>query len=211
MAEIIPAILVKDITSLEQSVGRVGGVVDRIQIDVVDGKYKEVETVTPEMMAEIDCEAGFEIHLMVDDPFSWVERCVAGGAVGVIGQVEKMNDVLRFVGEVEASGLRCGLGFELETKISDYEEWINMVDVVLLMGVPSGAQGQKLDKRVLDRIREVRAISPYVTIMIDGGMNKETIALCLRAGGEKMEFAVGSEISNADNVEDMIEQLRSVR
>jgi len=210
MITIVPALLVKDISSLEEEIKKIEGFTEKIQVDVIDGKFAAVETVTPEMLINIETEATVDVHLMVEEPVNWIERCVTAGVTAVYGQVEKMSDIQRFITESEEAGLSTGLAIDIGTPVSEIEDWINMVDSILLMSVVAGAQGREFDEKVLEKIKEVREISPFVTIVIDGGLNEVNIKKCLKAGGEKMEFAVGSEILNSTNPGEEIEKLRSI-
>jgi ribulose-phosphate 3-epimerase len=210
MITIVPALLVKDISSLEEEIKKVEGFTEKIQVDVIDGKFAAIETVTPEMLINIETEANIEVHLMVEEPVNWIERCVTAGVTAVYGQVEKMSDIQRFITESEEAGLGTGLAIDIGTPVSEIEDWINMVDAVLLMSVVAGAQGQEFDEKVLEKIKEVREISSFVCIVVDGGLNEANIKKCLKAGGEKMEFAVGSEILNSISPGEEIEKLRSI-
>ena len=210
MNTIIPAPLAKDISTLEEDIKKVEGFAKRAQMDIVDGKFAPVETVTPEVLLNIETNMEIEAHLMVEEPVEWIERCVAAGIMGVYGQVEKMSDKPDFIAKAEDAGLRTGLAFDLETPLTGLEDWINLVDCVLLMAHKAGYQGLEFDKRVLKRIEKVREMSPLITILVDGGLNEENIKECLKVGGEKMEFDVGSEILTADNPEDVYRKLENV-
>ena len=201
MATIIPAILAKDISTFEEELKKVEMFATRVQMDVLDGKFIEEETVTPDVLLNIETETEIETHLMVEEPLNWVERCVAAGVTAIYGQVEKMSDKQAFITAVVEAGLRVGLAYDLATPLTGLEEWVNLVDYVLLMGVPAGAQGQMFDEKVLEKIEKVREMSPMVTIVVDGGINEENIKKCLELGGDKMEFAVGSGILNSDEPE----------
>ena len=210
MATIIPAILAKDISTFEEELKKVEVFAPRVQMDVLDGKFMEVETVTPDVLLNIETEAEIEAHLMVEEPLGWVERCVAAGVTAIYGQVEKMSDKQAFITSVVEAGLRVGLAYDLATPLTDLEEWVSLVDYVLLMGVPAGAQGQIFDEKLLEKIKKVREMSPIVTIVVDGGMNEEDIKKCLEAGGEKMEFAVGSGILKAEDSESAYRKLEAI-
>ncbi|HOX96502.1 MAG TPA: hypothetical protein PLI45_03935 [Candidatus Woesebacteria bacterium] len=201
MKTVVPAILAKDVSTFEEEVKKVEKFVTKVQVDVIDGKFFPVETVTPEVFQEIETPVEIETHLMVEEPIEWVERCVAAGVTAIYGQVEKMTDKQAFITAVVESGLRVGLAFDLDTSLTGLDEWINLVDGILLMSVPAGAQGQAFGEGVMEKIKKVRALSPSVLIVIDGGLNIETIKRCVEIGGEKMEFAVGSEILKAEDAE----------
>jgi ribulose-phosphate 3-epimerase len=207
---IVPTILAKDLTKFEEDLGKVEGFAGKIQMDIIDGKYTAVETVMPEVLLTMDTTIEIEAHLMVEEPVEWVKRCVAAGITAVYGQVEKMSDKLSFIAQAEEAGMRTGLAFDLETPLTGLEEWVSLVDTVLLMSVRVGVQGQGFESLVLERIKKVRELSSSVTIMIDGGLNEANIKKCLDVGGEKMEFAVGSEILTAESPELTYRKLENV-
>ena len=210
MNKIVPTILAKDISKFEEDLGKVEGFADRVQMDIIDGKFVPVETVMPEVLLSIETMAEVEAHLMVVEPREWVERCVAAGVTTVYGQVEKMTDKLDFITKAEEAGMKTGLAFDLDTPLTGLDEWVNLVDSILLLSVKAGAQGQEFNDAVLEKIKRVRELSSSVTIMVDGGLNEETIKKCLEAGGEKMEFAVGSEILTADNPVEVYRRLENI-
>jgi len=204
MNKIVPTILAKDISRFEEDLGKVEVFAGRVQMDIIDGKFAPVETVMPEVLLTIETVAEIE-------PEEWVERCVAAGVTAVYGQVEKMTDKMNFIAKAEEAGMKTGLAFDLDTSLTGLDEWVSLVDSILLLSVKAGAQGQEFNDAVLEKIKKVRELSPSVTIMIDGGLNEETIKKCLEAGGEKMEFAVGSELLSADDPETVYRKLENVR
>lgn len=215
MVTIVPAILASDKTKFEEDLKKVWGIVKRVQIDFIDGKFAPVETVSPEVLAKIDTIVEFDAHLMVEKPEMWITRCVENGITGVYGQVEKMEDIAKFVADAQSSGLRVGLAYDLDTPIDGLDNYVNDIDAVLLMSVKAGASGQEFDDKVLDKIRRVRALSKSIKIIVDGGLNVENIKKCFAAEWSeelsedeidrsfmKMEFAVGSDLFGSSDVDE---------
>ncbi len=224
MVEIVPAILEKDATSFEEKLKRVWGEAKKVQVDIIDGKFAPVETIEPEVLLNIDTIVDFEGHLMVERPEDWVERCVASGMTGLFGQVEKMEDVVKFVADTQAAGLRVGLAYDIDTPLTDLEKYINDLDAVLLMSTKVGSQGiNEFDNRVLEKIKQVRKINKRIVIVVDGGLDVDSIKKCFAAEWAeelsedeldrnfgKMEFAVGSEIFEAEDIREKLENLQSL-
>jgi len=220
----VPAILEKDITAFEEKLKRVWGITKRVQMDIIDGKFAPTETVTPEILLNIDTIVDFEGQLMVDKPEEWVDRCAAAGMTSLYGHVEKMEDRARFVADTEAAGMKAGLAFDIDTPLDGLEEMINNLDGVLLMSVKAGTQGvQKFDERVLAKIKKVREMSEFINIVVDGGLTVENIKRCLAAEWSQeiaedefnksflgMEFAVGSDLFNAENIEEELRRLENL-
>lgn len=181
MITIIPAILEKSLKEFEEKLSLVWGSVDRVQVDIIDGKFADVTTITPEDLGQIDTIVAFDAHLMVEKPEKWIKQCVAGGIDRVFGQVEKMEDKVAFIGDTQAEGLAVGLAYDIDTPLGDLEEYVNDLDAVLLMSVKAGSQGRGFDDRVFDKIKAVRKMSKRVSIVVDGGENEENIKKCIAA------------------------------
>lgn len=220
MVTIVPTILAKDATTFEEDLKKVWGLVKRVQFDIIDGKFAPVETVMPEVLKDIDTIVEFDAHLMVENPEEWINRCVECGITGVYGQIEKMNDIPRFVADAQVAGLRAGLAYDLDTPLDGLENYVDNVDGILLLSVKAGAQGQEFNESVLDKIKQVRKMSKTVKIIIDGGLNVENIKKCFAAEWSeemsedeidksfmKMEFAVGSDLFNAQDIHDELMKL----
>lgn len=220
MVTIVPTILAKDANEFKETLEKVWGLVKRVQFDVIDGKFAPTETVAPEVLKDIDTIVEFDAHLMVEKPEEWINRCVESGITGVYGQVEKMGDIPKFVGDAQAAGMRVGLAYDLETSIEGLENYVDNIDGVLLMSVKAGASGQEFDESVLDKIKQVRSLSKTVKIIVDGGLNVENIKKCFAAEWTeemsedeldksfmKMEFAVGSDLYNSSDIHEELMNL----
>ena len=88
MIEIIPSILTNDPEEAREMIARCEGVVDRISIDIIDGKFAGNKTINPGMLSDLDTGLKIDYHLMVAEPVNWVERCLRGQADRVIAQIE---------------------------------------------------------------------------------------------------------------------------
>jgi ribulose-phosphate 3-epimerase len=221
MITIIPAILEKSLKEFEEKLSLVWGLVSRVQVDVIDGKFVEEKTIGPEDLGQIDTVVAFDVHLMVKKPEDWIKRCVAGGVDRVFGQVEMMEDKVVFIGDAQAEGLAVGLAYDVDTPLDGLEEYINDLDAVLLMSVKAGAQGREFDGRVLAKIKEVRKLSKTIDIVVDGGLDEEKIKKCIAAEWAEeieedelnrsvalLEFAVGSHLFRAENVVEELGRLQ---
>jgi len=201
MVKIVPSILTSDPKELFELLGRCEGVVDRVSIDVVDGKFAQNKTITPDILSDFETNLKIDYQLMVDEPINWVEACVRGGADRIIGHIEKMSDQTAFVGKVQEVGAKVGLALDLPTPISEIDPVIlNNLDIVLVMSTHAGFVGQDFDTKALDKIdalSEVRARddTPFV-IHDDGGVTLEAIYNVHRVGAD--EVSIGKRIFNED-------------
>ncbi|MDO8503906.1 MAG: ribulose-phosphate 3-epimerase [bacterium] len=210
MIEIIPAILTNDSGELEDKIKQAEGLVQRVQVDIIDGVFVNNRTVALESLEGIETKLLLDIHLMVHEPDSWVERAVRTLADRIIGQVEMMSDQVRFIGHVQETGSKIGLALDLLTPVSVIDPSIlNNLDVVLVMSVKAGFGGQEFSKSALEKIKALDEIrsrdnTPF-RICVDGGVNAQNIREVRRAGAD--EVAVGQSLFAGDLAEN-IERLK---
>lgn len=184
MSEIVPVILTKDPVDLHEKLDLLTGICPRIQIDVVDGVFAATRTLGLEAMVDLESDFRLDLHLMVKNPFDWVEKCRRVVADRVIAQVEMMPDIEIFLTEVANSGMEIGLALDLETAVTKVPaEIYARLDLVLLMAVKAGLGGQKFDQRVINKIKEVKEIvGDLVQIAVDGGLDDQNLKTCQEAG-----------------------------
>src|SRR3990170_3015429 len=132
MIEIIPSILTNDPEEAREMIARCEGIVERVSIDIIDGKFADNKTIDPNALSDIDTNLKIDYQLMVYEPVNWIEKCVHGQADRIIGHVEEMSDQVEFVGKVQEVGLSIGLAIDLETQVYKIDPTIlNNLDVVL--------------------------------------------------------------------------------
>jgi ribulose-phosphate 3-epimerase len=199
--EIIPSILTNDLREVEEKIVRLEGIVQRVQIDVIDGQFAANKTFDPALLGNLETDLNLDFHLMTKEPSLWVERAARAQAERVIGQIEKMTNQVEFIGKVQELGLSVGLAVDLDTPISNLDSTILMdLDVVLLMSVPAGLGGQEFDPRVHGKIKELVKVrkkdnSPF-KICVDGGITEEIIADLAKEGVD--EIIVGKRLFEGD-------------
>ncbi len=186
MVEIVPTILTSDIEDFSHKIDLLKGIVPRVQIDVVDGKFATAKTVDLSAIRDlIDLgDLKIDLHLMVEEPLGWISRCLEIVPDRIVAQMEKMTEPLSFINEIIESGAQVGLALDLETPVENYSEDIYLLaDIVVLLGVKAGTGGQGFNPMVLEKIKKMRKILGETgKIGVDGGLNGENIKLCQKAG-----------------------------
>ncbi len=160
---------------------------NQVHFDLGDGLLSELITIAPADLQQYDLE-GLEIdlHLLVDDPMEYVEECVALSPRRLIAQIERMGSQTLFLETVAGYGVPAGLGLGINTPIEEIEpEALKMCNTILLLAVPMGTSGSPFDKRVLQKIMELRKIFAG-SILIDGGINPTTYTQVLAAGANEV-------------------------
>lgn len=210
MLEIIPAILTNDPKELEEKIRQVEELVQRVQVDIVDGVFADNKTISLEAVANIDTNLLLDIQLMTKEPVDWVEKSARAMADRIIGQVEMMSDQARFIEKVAETGEKVGLAIDLPTPISALDTVIlNNLDVVLVMSVKGGFGGQDFQEPALKKVIELSGYRASnncrYRICVDGGINEENIGKIRRAGAD--EAVIGHSLFEGD-IRERLEGLR---
>lgn len=209
--QIIPAILEKNFDQAWNKIRQIKDFSKWIQIDVIDSKFSFGKTFELELLNDNPEETEntlWDIHLMVEEPINWIEKCNFVGASRIIGQVEKMSDRESFINEVKNLGIDVGLAFDIDTKIGEIPR---ETDLVLLMGRKSGFESQILDERVFEKIKELIKIKNEgdyrFLIAVDGGVNENNIKK-FNESGVDIVYCTGAIFNGM--VEDNLEKLKYV-
>jgi ribulose-phosphate 3-epimerase len=199
--DIIPGILTDNPQELKDLIEQADGVVERVHVDIIDGVFADNKTIDPSVLNDIDYQILLDFHLMVNEPVNWVEKCARAGADRIIGQVEMMTSISKFIEEVAEAGLYPGLALDINTPVSVVEKrLLNDLSVVLVMSVPAGFGGQKFHNEALGKIEELNKIresdkTPF-RICDDGGITLEYIDDVRREGAD--EAVIGQRIFQGD-------------
>lgn len=191
MVKIAPSILSADFTRLGEQVKAVEAAgVDRIQIDVMDGRFVPnitfgalaVESLRP--LTRLTLEA----HLMVQPPEDFIERFALAGADTIIIHQEATPHLHRAIQEIHGLGKKAGVALNPSTPSTVLSEVLDSVQLVLVMTVNPGFGGQQFIPQTLPKIRQVRReISRRnlnMEVEVDGGIYLETAPLVVEAGAD---------------------------
>lgn len=181
--EIVPTILTNNQKDLGKKLNFLSGKVDRVSIDVIDGKFVEEKTFPLKWLEFYQGKQAFwDFHLMVENPFSWVRDCQAHSGQKVIGQIEQMGDQLDFIDRVESEGMESGLAIDLYTSVEELNsEAVFRASTVLVMAVEAGRGGQEFREESLVKIDQLLKMKENLgasfKIAVDGGVDLEVIGL----------------------------------
>ncbi|MGQ0431666.1 MAG: ribulose-phosphate 3-epimerase [Microthrixaceae bacterium] len=187
--EIAPSVLPADFARLGEEVALLEAAgVDRIQWDVMDGRFVPNLTFGPDVIKACRPHAGvlFEAHLMVEEPNELAERYVDAGCGLLIVHAEATRHLHRTLGHLRELGARAGVALNPSTPASAVEHVLDLVDLGLVMTVNPGFGGQAYIATMEPKIAAVRAMvvegGHDVDIEVDGGISPGTIQGAVTAG-----------------------------
>jgi ribulose-phosphate 3-epimerase len=211
---IAPSILSADFARLgdELAMCEAGGA-DMIHVDVMDGRFvpnlsygsKVIETVRRCTTLPID------VHLMVVEPERYFDDFAAAGASILTIHVEAAPHLDRQLARIRELGCRAGVTLNPATPLGTLEEVVRDVDLLLIMSVNPGFGGQRFLEYTVDKIARARrmldAAGSRAHLEVDGGISRDTILRCRRAGADT--FVAGNAIFAAVDARAEIGALRT--
>ena len=208
MRKVVPSVLTSDPAELEMKIRILERFADVIQIDIMDNQLVPNISIGVEDVQKINTEASLEMHLMVKYPVKYIEPFARAGAFRAIFHVECDDDVVDVIEEIKRFDMQPGIALNPPTPVEEIIPFLESVDVVLVMGVNPGFQGQKFIPEVLSKVKIVKEIRPEIIVEVDGGVNSETGSALVDAGVDILN--VGSYLFKKPPVENNWEQMQKI-
>jgi ribulose-phosphate 3-epimerase len=214
VVRIAPSILSADFAHLADEIAMLeAGGADWVHVDVMDGRfvpnitygYKVIETVR--RLTEMP----MDVHLMVVEPERYFEDFVDAGATGITVHAEVSPHLQRQLACIRELGAAAGVALNPSTSLTAVENVLDDMDLLLVMTVNPGFGGQQFIPHSLEKIGRARrmldAAGSRAALEVDGGIGRETIYQCWRAGADT--FVAGNAIFSADDPRAEIGALRA--
>lgn len=208
MITIIPGINEREFDAIKRNMELVDGLVEWVEIDVLDSTlYPAVTYNNFEAYRLYVHTFHLSAHLMVADPQKYVEPLSRVGFKRLIADVEgdTVRDFLHLAKEKE---LEVGVALNAPASLELIEPFLDHIDSVLVMTVPSGASGQEFDRSVLPKIKKIHESYPDLPIQVDGGINEKTAPLVIENGATRLISTSYLFQKNRDRIEEAMEELR---
>jgi len=208
---ITPSILNADFAHLDSEIAKIAGVSDFIHLDIMDNVFVPNMTFDFQAATEIikSCPIPVDSHLMVADVDLIAIQYAEAGSASVTIHVEAATDIRSTLKEIKSHGARASIALKPNTPIHEYSQYLDLIDMVLIMTVEPGFGGQKFMENMMDKVRDTRKLigGRPIWLQVDGGISLATIDIAREAGADT--FVAGSAVFNADDPAMMVEQLRS--
>jgi len=207
---ITPSILNADFSRLNEEIDSIAQVSDLLHLDVMDNVFVPNFTFDFAAASKIIQESSLAVdaHLMVADVDLIAVQYAELGCASVTIHAEATKNIAQTLKNIRAAGSRSSLGIKPNTRIEQYADCIDLVDMFLIMTVEPGFGGQKFMEDMMDKVRKTRTLigDRPIWLQVDGGISMNTIEMALEAGADT--FVVGSAVFNAPDPAQMVVDLR---
>lgn len=214
--QIAPSVLPADFSRLGEAIEALDAAgVDRIQWDVMDGRFVPNLTFGPDVIAACRdrTELLFEAHLMVDEPDDLLPRWVEAGCGLLIVHAEACRHLHRTLGRIRELGAQAAVALNPSTPPSEIEHVLDLCDMVLVMTVNPGFGGQSYIDTMEPKVATIRR---WITdgghdcdLEVDGGISTSTIEGAAAAGANVL-ISGSSMFADPDGLGHAVDELRAL-
>lgn len=189
---ISPSLLSANFANLEKDIASIEATkAEWLHYDVMDGHFVPNISFGYSILGDVKkiTDLFLDVHLMISDPLKYINEFVKNGADLITFHYECYEDkakVLETIKMIKDANVKVGLSIKPNTTVSEIEEYLPLLDLVLVMSVEPGFGGQSFMPISLDKISALRELidSNHYSCLIevDGGINQETAKLVKEAG-----------------------------
>jgi len=213
--QISPSILSADFSQLGNEIKRLEeGGADMIHVDVMDGHFVPNLTIGPPVIKALrkQCSIKFDVHLMISPVHQYIEAYADAGADIITIHPEATENLEESISKIKSLNKKVGVSLNPESKLDLITNYLEKIDLVLIMSVNPGFGGQKFMPEVLDKVKQLKEIKSKrnmnFDIEIDGGINFDNCQSAIEAGANILVSGTTVFKSNNGDIEKNINLLK---
>ena len=182
---------------------------DYLHLDVMDNSFTSSISFLYEEAKKVSklCNKKLDIHIMsnkLDDILDYYIK-LKPSIISI--HFESKDNIDKYINKIKDNNIKVGLAINPDTNVSEIYPYLDLIDIVLIMGVFPGKGGQNYIEsttKKLIKLKEIKDNYNYL-IEVDGGINDKTIDIVK----EYVDIVVsGSFITKSDNYQEKLDKLR---
>ncbi len=179
-------------------------VVDAIHLDIMDQKFVPNQAFSTAFVNAFQTTVPKHAHVMALEPERYLEHLTDISSFSF--HIEAVPDAMPLIEKVQTRGFAPGIAINPETPIRRLRPFLGDIRRVVLMAVAPGFSGKKYTPETSRRILELRQLNPDVEIIVDGGIQADTLHEVMALGADA--GVVCSVIVHADNPQKKVQELK---
>ena len=168
--QISPSILSADFSNLEKDIKKLETAgADMIHVDVMDGHFVPNITIGPPVIKALRNKTSlpFDVHLMISPVHKYIKDFANAGADIITIHPEATPNLQESIDEIKSLKKKVGISLNPDTKIDIVEDYLDKVDLILIMSVYPGFGGQKFISDVLEKIKSLKNLKDKKKLNFD--------------------------------------------
>ena len=185
MIKIAPSILAADPLNLERDIRLTEeSGCDWIHVDVMDAHFVPNLAFSADVVRRMKqvTKLPLDVHLMMDNPETMIDTFLDAGAASLTVHAEIESDAPSLLKRIRQRGCKAGIAVKPGTSLNTIMHYLDLTDLVLIMTVEPGFGGQKLDERVICKIRQLKETGYHGEIESDGGICEANLGMLVSNG-----------------------------
>ena len=215
--QISPSILSADFSQLATEIKRLEeGGADMIHVDVMDGHFVPNLTIGPPVIKALrkHCNLMFDVHLMISPVHKYIKEYSDSGADIITFHPEATENMKDTISLIKSLNKKVGVSLNPDSEINKISNYLDGIDLVLVMSVFPGFGGQKFIPEVLNKIKTLKELKDKnnynFDIEVDGGVNFSNSRDILKAGANILVSGTTVFKENNGDIKKNIETLKLV-
>jgi len=180
--------------------------VDSVHLDIMDETFVPCTAFSCNEINNFETKKAKHVHIMSKNIEESINNLDNVSSISYHFEASNNHQIL--IKKIKEKKINAGLVIKSETQISSVTNILQYLDRIILMAVPPGFSGQKFIKSTTNKIRELRKINRDIEIVIDGGMNEQTMFEVTSAGADSC--VVCSVIVKSENYLNTINSLKKM-
>jgi len=180
---------------------------DLVHVDLMDGLYVPNKNFTIlDLLDDLSkVTKPLDVHLMVNNPEEYLETLIKFEPQIITFHLDSTKNPIEVINKIKDNNIKVGVAINPNEDISILNDYISLIDYVLIMSVYPGKGGQEFIPDVLEKVKMLE--NKNILIGIDGGINKDTIKYLKNY---KIDIIIsGSYVCMSDNYNESINLLKN--